>query len=351
MPSPPLRIGIVGCGDNTRRRHIPGLRACPEVEIVAVCNRTPESTARVAARFGIPRTFADWKPLVASRDIDAVVIGTWPCLHCDITLAALDAGKHVLCEARMARDLAEARRMVAAAAAHPHLVTQIVPSPFGLACGTVVRNFLQDGMIGDLREVVVISADDSMWDYSQPLHWRQRRDLSGNNVLALGIMHETVLRWVPEPTHVFAQSQTFEASRPVPDESRVAKVDIPDSLQVLTQLAGGARGVYHISGVTLFGPGKQVHLYGSRGTIKLEFLPSGEEKLSLGRAGDTALATFDVPESERGRWRVEEEFLAAIRGEEPVRLNDFPTALRSMEFTEAVTLSYQQNQSIALPLK
>src|SRR5438445_13658826 len=127
-----LRIGLVGAGANTRARHIPGFQALPEVEMVAVCNRRPESTRAVAREFGIPRTFEHWQELVADADIDAVVIGTWPYLHCPITLAALEAGKHVLTEARLSLNAAEAHQMLAAARRHPHLITQVVPSPFGL---------------------------------------------------------------------------------------------------------------------------------------------------------------------------------------------------------------------------
>src|SRR5438874_2562 len=82
-----LRIGLIGAGGNTRLRHIPGLRELPDVEIVAVCNRRPASTAAVAKEYGIPRTFEHWQDLVALPDLDAVVIGTWPYLHCPITLA------------------------------------------------------------------------------------------------------------------------------------------------------------------------------------------------------------------------------------------------------------------------
>src|SRR5438067_12461387 len=95
MPSSPLRVGLIGAGGNTKLRHIPGLRALPGVEIVAVCNRTDASTAAVARDYGIPRTFAQWEEVVADPDVDAVVIGTWPYLHAPITLAALAAGKHV----------------------------------------------------------------------------------------------------------------------------------------------------------------------------------------------------------------------------------------------------------------
>src|SRR6516164_2795930 len=134
-----LRVGLVGAGGNTRERHVPGLRAIAGVDIVAVCNRRPESTAAAARALGILRTFGRWQDLVADPGLDAVVIGTWPYLHCPVTLAALAAGKHVLTEARLAMNAAEAHRMLAAARRFPDLVTQVVPSPFGLKGNAVMQ--------------------------------------------------------------------------------------------------------------------------------------------------------------------------------------------------------------------
>src|SRR5262249_58211916 len=121
----------------------------------AGCNRRAESTAAVAREHNIPRTYERWQDLVADPEIDAVVIGTWPYLHCAITLAALEAGKHVLTEARMSINAAEARAMRAAARRHPGLVTQIVPSPYGLKGHNVMRELINGGFLGDLREVCV----------------------------------------------------------------------------------------------------------------------------------------------------------------------------------------------------
>src|SRR5579862_4875502 len=146
----PLRIGLIGAGANTRSRHIPGLQALADVTIVAVCNRRPESTEAVAREFHIPRRCAHWEEVIADRDVDAVVIGTWPYLHCPITLAALAAGKHVLTEARMSMNADEAARMLEAARAHPRLVAQIVPSPYGLKGHHVMRSLMEQGYLGEL---------------------------------------------------------------------------------------------------------------------------------------------------------------------------------------------------------
>ena len=126
MSVPPIKVGVIGAGDNTRVRHIPGLQAIEGVEIVSVCNRSRESSQRVADAMGIPQVYDDWRALIASDEINAVMIGTWPYMHCEMTCAALEAGKHVMCEARMAMNAAEAHTMLRASQSHPDLVAQIV---------------------------------------------------------------------------------------------------------------------------------------------------------------------------------------------------------------------------------
>jgi predicted dehydrogenase len=344
-----VRIGIVGAGANTRTRHIPGFRAIPGVEIVGVVNRTGESSARVAKEFGIPKTYPDWRAVIDDPQVDAVCIGTWPDMHCAITCAALEAGKHVLCEARMARTAEEAHRMHAAAIAQPGVAAQIVPSPFGLIQDRFIRQMIEQGYIGQLREVVVLGADSIFWDYTLPLHWRQDARISGLNVLSLGILHETVSRWIPQTTRVFAQTCRFERQRPIPGTQGLVDVTVPDSVQIVTLLEGGARGMYHMSGITMFGPGKQIHLYGSRGTAK--YLITPEEQLFCGRAGDAELRLVEIPAEQRGGWRVEAEFVAAVRGHEKVHFTDFAAGVRYMEFTEAVARSAALNLPVDLPLK
>src|SRR5437773_9574636 len=123
-----IRVGFVGAGNNTRRRHIPGFQKQPGVELVGVANRTKESRESVSREFGLARVYEDWRDLVRARDVDAVCIGTWPYMHCEITVAALEAGKHVLCEARMAMGAAEGRPLLAAARPAANLVAQLVPA-------------------------------------------------------------------------------------------------------------------------------------------------------------------------------------------------------------------------------
>ena len=346
MSNSTIRIGIVGAGANTELRHIPGFRGINGVEIVGVVNRSKESTERSAQKYEIPKTYESWEQLVADDDIDAVMIGTWPNMHEPITCAALENGKHVLCEARMARNLAEARSMYAASQRHPDLITQIVPSPFGFTEQPTILDLLNDGYLGQLREVVVIGANALFTDASAPLHWRQDKSISGNNILAMGILFEAAARYVPKTTRVFAQSTMFEPTRP--GEAGEVAATVPDSVQIMTQLEGGARGMFHLSGVIHHGPGLQLHLYGSEGTIKLEVAPNS--RLLIGKSNDDELAEVNIPDDKRGGWRVEEEFIGAIRGEETVELTNFTKGLAYMEFTEAVAISTEQNIPVDLPL-
>jgi len=343
-----LRVGVVGLGDNTRNKHVPGLRACENVEIVAVCNRRPESTRAAAQEFNIPTTHDQWRQLVDDPQVDAVVIGTWPYLHAPITCAALERGKHVLTEARMARNAAEARQMLAASEANPQTIAQIVPSPFGLRSHQTVVDLIADGYLGDIREVVVLGANDSLLDPSTPLHWRQSAELSGVNMLALGILHEALVRWVDDPIRVLARTQTFVPQRTDPETSHPATVERPDSVHVLSDLPSGATCLYHLSGAMRFGPGFQIQLYGTKGVLKCVLAP--EEKLFGAQTAEEQMQLIEIPAEKQGGWRVEEEFVNAIRGRESIQFTTFAAGVRYMEFTEAVARSADSGSAVELPL-
>ena len=348
-----LRIGLIGAGANTRSRHIPGLKAIEGVEIVAVCNRRPDSTAAAAHEFGIPKTFEHWQELVADRDIDAVVIGTWPYLHCPITLAALKAGKHVLTEARLSLNAAEAHQMLAAARKHSDLVTQVVPSPYGLKGHDVMAELIEGGYLGELREVDVYARTNALADPASPLSWRQDVSLSGFNMLNLGIIHETLLRWGPPPVRVLAQVHAFIPTRIDPESGVRRPVGTPDSVQVLAVLENGARAVYHLSGVTPFGQGMGIWLFGTEGVLHYDLL---HDRIQGGHQRDTgsstpALEEISIPTEKARSWRVEADFVDAIRRQTPIQFTDFATGVAYMEFTEAVARSAQRGQPVELPLE
>ena len=125
----PLRIGIIGAGGIVKLRHLPELKAMPEVRITAVANSTTASARAFRDEF-VPdaEVHERWQDLACSANVDVVWVGAPPWLHCEATLLALANGKHVFCQARMARDLSEAGRMWEASLRYPELVTAICPA-------------------------------------------------------------------------------------------------------------------------------------------------------------------------------------------------------------------------------
>ena len=339
-----IRIGVIGAGANTRDRHIPGLLEQEDIEMVAVANRSPASSRKVADRFGFARIAGDWTEIINADDIDAVVIGTWPYMHCTATVAALKAGKHVMCEARMAMNASEAHRMHRTAQALPTLVAQIVPSPMTLGVDRTIQRMVREGYLGEPL-AVNMHAGDTWLDLDGPLHWRHDMDRSGLNIMTMGIWYEALIRWLGEASTVLASGGTFVKQR-FDEESGVHRsVRIPEHIDVSGQLACGAQYHLQVSSVTgLSGP-PSCSLYGSQGTLRFT-----EGQLLGGRRGDSELSVISIPDDERGVWRVEEEFVNAIRGLEEITHTDFTTAVKYMEFTEAVSLSLQSRETTALPL-
>jgi len=338
-----LRIGIVGAGANTRGRHIPGFQSIDGVEVVAVCNRTRESGQRVADELGIVEVYDRWEDLVQSDRVDAVCIGTWPYMHCPITLGALEAGKHVLTEARMAMNLGEARRMHAASEAGDR-VAMVVPAPMYLESESVLLEMVADGFFGDFLEIHV-NALGGEFDPQAPLHWRQRQQLSGRNVMSLGIYNETVHRYAGHERAVLAHGKTFTPERLDPETGQRAAADVMESLGVVAEMESGATAVYHLSSVAKLGDGSDLEIHGTRGALKLE----GGAAYLAGE-GEDRFHQLEVPAERVGGWRVEEDFVDAIRDGVPVTRTSFADGVRYMEFTEAVHLSLEEGRRVDLPL-
>ncbi|MDB5353169.1 MAG: putative dehydrogenase [Planctomycetota bacterium] len=342
-----LRIGIVGAGQVVRSRHLPGFREIPGVKVVGVCNLHRESSNRVAREFDIPRIYESWESLVEDDTIDAVLIGTWPYMHCAITLAALDAGKHVLTQARMAMNSREAQRMLDKSREHPDLTAMIVPSPYGLVGEGFVRSLIDEGFIGILREIHLDGLSSQLADPATPLSWRQMTKYSGFNMLNVGILYESILRWVAPANRVIAYASKVIPSRFDQETGKSARVGTPDSVHVLTGHEDGSVGVFRFSAVVHHGTGMSVTLYGSEGTLHYDF---ARDELRGAREDNLELSRIPIPVDRRGGWNVEREFVGAVRGEQAVSHTDFLTGARYMQFTEAVARSSRHQHPVALPL-
>jgi predicted dehydrogenase len=336
-----LRIGIVGAGGIVRQRHLPALKRHPEVEIVAVSNSTYES-GETFCRENAPQAtpMRNWAELLAIPDLDIIWIGTPPYLHSAVTISALEAGKHVFCQARMSMDRAEAEEMLAASKRYPELVTMLCPPPFGMRADLLVKKLLAEDFIGRPHQVRLQSFTGAYLNPDAPPHWRQRIEISGLNVLTLGIYVEVLQRWLGDITGVFARGKIINPIR------QGYEVIIPDLLAVLCSFENGSEGVLEFSGINAHAPGDRLEIYGHRGTLTYDF---ATDIVQAGKVGDKGLRVIDLPPELESEWRVEDDFLAAVKSKGRVRPHpDFEDGLRYMRVVQAVADSRARNEWVAI---
>ena len=342
-----IGIGFIGAGAIVQRRHAPGLKKIDGVEFVAVANRSRESGERAAAELGIGKVYEDWRELVADPAVDAVFVCTWPYKHSEYSLAALKAGKHVFCQARLAMDAADGRAMVEAAA-DSGLTTMVCPPPHGMHVDATVLRMMDEGVLGELRHVIVRGLTPAHINPDVPLHWRQSAEFSGLHTGQLGIMMEVAGRWFGYPVSVQARQATFVTERPLPDESGLARVERPDAISVLGEMENGAQLSLNLSGVAGGGGPTTIEAFGTRGSLRFAMAPGMETgTLSRTTAPEWKPAQVEIDAKEAGGWRVEEEFIQAIR--EGRKGNpSWGEAQRYMEFVEAVDIAARTGQVVAL---
>ncbi len=332
-----IRIGVIGAGTNTKLKHIPGFQSIDGVTVDVICNRSEASSRKAADEFGVGRIANNWQEVIEDESIDAICIGTWPYLHATITIAALNAGKHVLTEARMAMNAREGAEMLAASQAHPNLIAQIVPSPFTLKWDTTIIDILNSGELGRLLEISVIKTLPMNANPGDPMNWRQNIEYSGNNTLMLGIYYEVVQRWLKrEPQRVWAHGSLFSHQRSTPETDASQEVRIPETITYVADYEDGLQLTGLMSGVER-GTGRDSYaICGDQGTLRLD-LTSGQLFKTLNSEPETVVE----PAADKvADWNVEVDFTRSIREKAPVTLTSFEDGLNYMRFTDATRTSF-----------
>jgi predicted dehydrogenase len=206
-----------------------------------------------------------------------------------------------------------------------------------------IQRLVAEGYVGNVLAVEV-RAGGAFLDPHAPLHWRNDFDLSGYNTMSMGIWYEAVMRWVGHATKVMAMARTFVPMRRTTG-GQLKAVRIPEHIDVTAEMACGAQLHLQVSTVAgLAGP-PEAFLFGSTGTLRFS-----QNKLFGGRKTDSQLAEIPIPADDEGGWRVEQEFVNAIRGQEVITHTSFEDGVKYMEFTEAALRSAAEGRAIALPL-
>lgn len=272
-------IGIIGAGF-ARTTQIPGFRACEGARVAAIASARRENAERVAREFEIPFVGDDWRAVVAHPDVDLVSIVSPPATHAEMTLAALGAGKAILCEKPTAMNAEEAARM-RDAAREARLVAHIDHELRFLPGRQKMRDMIRAGELGRIRHAKFLFRADSRADASRAWDWWSDAEQGGGVLGAIGSHAVDSLQWLlgTRVSHVSATLATHVRERPAGTSGGMRPVTSDDEANLLLHFADadateGATGAVSMSVVE---PGRTEHrveVFGERGALCVE--DSGE---------------------------------------------------------------------------
>jgi len=256
----------------------------PRMQVL--CGRDATRVAEAATRFGWEESVTDWREVIARDDVDLVDVCTPGDTHAEIAIAALEAGKHVLCEKPLANSVAEAERMAAAAAvAAERGVRAMVGFTYRrVPAIALARKLVADGRLGELHHVRAQYLQDWLADPETPLSWRLDKTKAGSG--ALGDIGAHVIDLTQHITgdrilEVSGMLETFVKERPVAETSsglsatagaERGPVTVDDAALFLARFAGGAVGSFE---ATRFATGRKnairIEINGSKGSLAFDF--------------------------------------------------------------------------------
>jgi predicted dehydrogenase len=278
-----IRVGIIGVGWGSVVQ-VPAFRAVPEYEVVALCSRRPESVEQAGEQLGIADRSTDWRAFVARDDLDLISVCTPVDLHAEQTIAALEAGKHVLCEKPLAVSEPDARRMRDAAEASGRAHAVCFENRYD-AVRLPVWELVREGFLGDpyLARATAIA---DYWHPSRGLQseWMYRIDAGGGYLMGMASHDIDFLCCLfGEPEAVCADVRTTVAQRTRPDGS-VLEVDADDTSVVLLRMHNGMLATIATSAVGLGRNHRELELLGSTGAISVDGAVQGPERETVVRA-------------------------------------------------------------------
>lgn len=296
-----IRIGIIGAGF-AQTTQIPAFLNCQEAQVVAIASARREHAEEVARQFGIPHVESDWQSLVARDDVDLVSIVTPVVTHCEMTLAALDHGKAVLCEKPMAMDAGEARRM--ADRARDRGVLALIDHELRFLPGRLkMREMIQHGDLGKIKHAGVLFRADSRADPNRPWNWWSDKKQGGGALGAIASHIVDGFRWVlsTEVDEVICNLATHIRERK-DHEGQMRAVTTDDEASLLlrfsdSELTDGATGNVSISMVEAGPPLHRFEVFGERGGLRVE----GDGELWQSNIGEGAWKKVEVDRGELAR--------------------------------------------------
>jgi predicted dehydrogenase len=292
-----IRVGVIGTGFG-RRVQLPALRLVPGVTATAIASSSLERARAVAGEFAIPNPFGSGEALARSPEVDLVIVASTPDAHARHAIAALEAGKHVLCEKPMALTAQEAEQMLEVAQRSPGLARidhELRYEPNRCRA----RDLIRDGAIGSVLHMEFLlkpylRGDGRPQAFDAPWSWWYDASRGGGILGAVGSHLIDVSRFWSGNEIVDVSGRVATVVRERRDERGIARpVTADDFASCVLRLSGGAIVTMTLSTVASHGPGHFAQVTGSDGTMVL----SGESTLEIGRAGGGgALENISIPD-------------------------------------------------------
>lgn len=261
-----VRVGLIGTGFGASVQ-VPGFKCVSDVEVVAITSAQLERAKAVAQEHGIPHSFDDYGEMLRTVELDLVSVVSPPYLHQEMTMAALHAGTHVLCEKPFAMDLTQALAMRDAAERlrRVHAVDhefRYVPAR------AAIKRLLDAGEIGEV--FLFRAADLAAFPNDRPFDWWFDRTRGGGVLGAIGSHYVDAVQWWIGPiTRVSAQLRALVPERRAGSGSGTKRVTADDTASVAFETGNGVTGRIDIS-VSAGGGPRRVEIYGTKGALFLE---------------------------------------------------------------------------------
>lgn len=282
-----IRVGLIGANPArgwARDTHIPVLKYLPEYELVALATSNDASAAAAGRAFGVPRAFGDYRQLLDQTDIDLVVVSVRAMMHFELVSAAIDAGKHVVCEWPLGRTSAEAERL--RAAAEDKGVLHMVGMQ---GRGSPALNFVRDLVLqGKIGRVLSATLTQSLWVWGSPVTREElhRNDVrNGNTALTIstGQALDVMCRCAGELESVSALVKTSRDSTTLVETGESVPMTSPDQVAIVGTMTEGGLASIHVKTGTINPLGNRFEINGADGDILIESRP-GDPAVGIHRA-------------------------------------------------------------------
>ena len=366
-----VRVGVLGAGAWAEFAHLPGYARDPRCELVAIADPVVERARALAARFGVPHVLDSHEALIARSDIDLVDVCTPSATHFELSWAALDARKHVLCEKPVAYDYADTRR--AAALARERGVKTKLGFTFRYSPAMrYMKALIDDGFVGTPFIFNGYEQNSQWLDPQTPLrqvdHEADQSVLHVSSLEGYGapIMDIAHLFMGSRFSQVVGTMKNFIPERVVRATGRMMRMNIDDGDIFIGEFPTGAIGSIQTSFVTVGNyPGIEARVYGSRGALICRLVEERGvcETLRGATADAVEFQELPIPErfyppggSARESWRslfyanLIASFVTEILSDGPENEGSFDDGAHVQELINAVERSFRERRWVSIPL-